>query len=85
MVDPAFKYTNKKCDKCYKKRHIFYFYNSYTSLNKRKLLEKSIILNSNFKKNVSCITQIVGTKMFKTGITQKIIINSDITKHFIIN
>lgn len=34
---------------------------------------------------MSCVTQIVADKLFETGITQKIIVDSDNTQHLIAN
>lgn len=79
----VWKYTNKKCDKYHKKRYIFWFYDSYTSFNKRKTLKESTISSSNFKYNISYITQIVVNKIFKIGITQKIITDWDNIKYLI--
>ena len=85
LADQAYKHANKKCDKCHKKCHISCFHDSYTSLNKRKTSERLAISNSDSKKNVSCVTQVVANTMFKTSITQKIIADSSITQHFIAN
>lgn len=75
LADQVCKHTNKKYDKCHKKKHVLYFHDSYIFLKKKKTLEKPVVSSLNVKKHISCITQVVSNKMFKTGITQKIIAN----------
>lgn len=79
LADQIYKHANKKYNKCYKKEHIFRFYNSYISLNNWKTLEKSTTFNSDSKKNISCVTEIVANKIFETSIAHKIIVDLGIT------
>lgn len=68
------------------KSYIFYFNDSYTSLNIEKSPEEPRPSFSSIKTlDVSCITQVVVNKIFETGITQKIIADSSTTQHFIAN
>ena len=77
LPEQACKHSNKKCDKYHKKRYISYFHNNYTVLNKRKfVLGPSNASSSDFKKNVSCITQIIANKIFPIGVTWKIVANA---------
>lgn len=85
LADQVDKHANKKYNKHYKKRHISHFYNSFTFLNKENTSEGPIASNSDSKKNVSCVIQVVANKMFEIGVTQKIIANSGTTQHFITN
>lgn len=71
-------------DKCHK-GHISRFHDSYTSLDKGKTPEGSTTSSSDSKKNVSCVTQVVGNKMFETDVTRKIIADSGATQHLIAN
>lgn len=68
-ANQVYKHANKEYDKCYKKRYISHFYNSYIFLNKRKTLKGPATSSSDFKKNVNCITQVVANKIFKTDVT----------------
>ena len=84
LVDQVCKHANEECNKYHKKGHISQFYNSYTSLNKGKTPQGSgITSSSDFKKNVSYVTQIVANKMFETGVTRKIIADLSSTQHLI--
>lgn len=85
LADQACKYTNKKCNKCHKKGHISCLYDSYTFLNKKKTLEELATSSSDFKKNVNYVTLVIANKMFETGISQKIIVDSSTMQHFIAN
>ena len=86
LADQACKHANEECDKCHKKGHISRFHDSYTSLNKGKTSQSPATAStSDFKKNVSCVTQIVANKMFETGVTRKIIADSGTTQHLIAN
>lgn len=86
LADQAYKHANKEFDNYYKKKTISYFYNNYTSLNKRRILQRPGITSSiDFRKNMSCVTQIRVNKMFVTSITQKIIADLVTTQHFIAN
>lgn len=79
LVKQAYKYANKKYDKCHKKKHIFCFYDSYTFFNKENTSKGPIISSSDFKKNVNYVTQVVAKKMFETSITRKIIVDLSTT------
>lgn len=81
----AYKHIIEECDKCHRKMHISCFYDSYTSLNKEKTPGRSIISSSDFKKNISYVTQIVANKIFETDITRKIIVGLNIIQHLIVN
>ena len=86
LADQACKHANEECDKCHKKGHISRFHDSYTSLNKGKSPQgPGNASSSDFKKNVSCVTQILANKMFETGVTRKIIADSGTTQHLIAN
>ena len=85
LADKIFKHANKDCDKCYKRKHISRFHDSYISPNKRKTPEGSATSSSDSKKNVTCVTQVVANKMFETGLTRKIIADSGTTQHLIAN
>lgn len=67
------------------KVYISRFHDNYTSLNKGQTLERSSVFSLDFKKNVSCVTQVVANKIFETGITQKIIADSGTTQYLIAN
>lgn len=75
LANQVCKHANEECEKCHKKGHISLFYNSYSSLNKRKNPDKSIPSNLDSKKNMSCVTQIIVNKIFETGVIQKIIVD----------
>lgn len=80
LVGQTYKHAKKKCDKCCKKEHFSRFYDSYIFLNKEKILQKpGTISRPDFKKNVSCVTQIIANKIFEIGIIWKIIADLDIT------
>lgn len=49
------------------------------------MLLEPTAFNSNFKKNMSYVNQIVANKIFKTGITQKVIADLSIIQYFITN
>ena len=86
LTDQTCKHANKECDNCHKKRHISRFHDSFTSLNKGKSPQgPGNASSSDFKKNVSCVTQILANKMFETGVTRKIIADSGTTQHLIAN
>lgn len=67
------------------KKYISCFHDSYISLNKSKFSEKLSISNSDSKKNVSYVTQIVVYKILKTKITQEMIVDFNTKQHFINN
>lgn len=71
LTNQICKRANKKCDKYHKKESISCFYDSYISLNKGKSLYRlNITLSLDFKKNVSCVSQVIANKIFETGISQ---------------
>lgn len=73
-------------NKCHKKRYISWFHDNYTFLNKKMtLLSPATAFSSDFQKKFSYFNQIVVNKIFKTGVTQKIIVDLDTTQHFIAN
>ncbi len=70
------KHANEKCEKCYKRIHIFYFHVSYICLNRRKTPERSATSSSDSKINVIFVTQVIASMIFETGFTRKIIVDS---------
>lgn len=79
-------HTNKEYKKCHKKRHIFCFHNSNTSLNKGKFQWKTgITSSSDFKKKLSYVPKILVNNMFETGVTRKIMIDLGTIPHLIAN
>ena len=85
LAEQTYKYANKKCDKYHKKSHISCFHNSFTSLNKGKTPQSLSASSSDYKKNVSCVTQIVANKIFRTGVIQKMITDSGSTQYLIVD
>ncbi len=85
LADKEFEHANEECDKCHKRRHIFYFHDSYIFLNKGKTPEGSATSSSDSKKNVTCVIQVVANKMLETCITRKIIVDSGTIQHLIAN
>ncbi len=56
LADQTCKHAIEEYDKYHKKGHIFCFYNSYISLNKKKTPERLATSSSDLKKKISSVT-----------------------------